>query len=169
MREKKKPSKLIYLALIAFELIVITVMQNVYDKKIDKLENVSTISIEDIVSVEEVDRKDELVQNNLSSVRTDGYYYVCTVSLSNHSTDDTYTPYLRASSTSDDYLDINTVDYFDNAYDIDDYDNNERIPPLTTMDKKYVIYSDVQLTDLTVSVYDYYLEAAVSSASTVLE
>lgn len=159
----------VYIVLIVFELLLIKGIKLVYEKKTDNLGNTSEVSVEKIVSLEEADKGDDIVQNNLYSVSTTGYYYVCTVSLTNHTADDTYTPNLRASSDSDSYISVDRVDYYDNSYTINDFGYGERIPALSTVDRKYIVYSKEKLDALTVSVYDYTTEKNTSSASIVLD
>jgi hypothetical protein len=167
--KKGRNKILIYITLIIFELLVIKGIKLIYEKKMDALGGTNEVGIEKVVSVEEVDRKEDVVQNNLYSVSTNGYYYLCTVALTNYTADETYTPYLVANSASSDYLSVNSVDYYDNSYNINAFGYSESIPPLTTVNKEYIVYSSEELEDLTLSVYDYTTDKNSSTASITLD
>jgi hypothetical protein len=141
----------------------------VYEKKTENLGNTSEVSIEKIVSLEEADKSDDIVQNNLYSVSTNGYYYLCTVALTNYTADETYAPYLVANSASSNYLSVDSVDYYDNSYNINSFGYSESIPPLTTVNKEYIVYSSEKLEDLTLSIYDYTTDKNSSTASITLD
>lgn len=97
------------------------------------------IQVEELVSIEELKFDSEYLKNLGRKIDTDMKYYLVELKLYNNEIDSEYIPYFNALDQDNNYLMLESIDYYGDDYYLESGGNGERIPGKSYCIRKYIL------------------------------